>query len=96
MISTVSEIEARFLEHFDLQDRRKSNEELARDAAGIAISVIRTYHSKALACHCQCLGMNAANSMAVCLGINVPYDESHYDQVLQKWGLMNEKGEPLI
>ena len=53
-------------------------------------------HSKALACHCECLGMNAANSWAVCADRAPPYDEVSYDKVMQKWGLINEKGSPIL
>lgn len=48
------------------------------------------------ACHCECLGMNAENCAAVCIGGTAPYNDSHYYQVMQKWGLVNEKGEPSI
>jgi hypothetical protein len=53
-------------------------------------------HARALAAHCECLGMNAENSYAVCLNERPPHTELHYHQVLYKWGLVNEKGEPLI
>ena len=53
-------------------------------------------HIKALACHCECLGMNAENSLAVCRDKTPPYNVDSYDTVMQKWGLTNEKGEPII
>uniref|UniRef100_A0A6M3L8T2 Uncharacterized protein n=1 Tax=viral metagenome TaxID=1070528 RepID=A0A6M3L8T2_9ZZZZ len=53
-------------------------------------------HSRALACHCECLGMNAENSWAVCANTTPPYNVGHYGEVMQKWGLINEKGEPII
>ena len=53
-------------------------------------------HSRALICHCECLSMNAENCAAACIGGTAPYNDSHYYQAMQKWGLVNEKGEPLI
>jgi len=53
-------------------------------------------HARALACHCECLGMNAENSWAVCCNTTPPYNQSHYMEVLAKYGLVNEKGEPTI
>lgn len=53
-------------------------------------------HARALACHCECLGMNAENSWAVCNNSQPPYSQAHYTEVLQKWGIVNGKGEPLI
>ena len=53
-------------------------------------------HLRALACHCECLGMNAENSFAICLGKQIPYNDDSYLAALQKWGLINEKGKPII
>ena len=53
-------------------------------------------HIKAIACHCECLGMNAENSMAVCDGKVPPNNIGVYHSVMQKWELVNEKGEPII
>ena len=53
-------------------------------------------HTKALACHCECLGMNAENSLACIRDISPPYSDESYSKVMQKWGLINDKGEPII
>ena len=53
-------------------------------------------HAKALACHCECLGMNAENMWAACANKTPPYGEGAYTHVMQKWGLINEEGEPII
>lgn len=71
-------------------------DDAAIEIASMAIEHFRTIHSRALACHCECLGMNAENSYRVCRDKAPAYGDEHYDRVLQKWGLMNEKGEPLI
>ena len=53
-------------------------------------------HARALAAHCECLGMNAENSWAVCANTTPPYNDAHYIECMQKWGLINEKGKPII
>lgn len=53
-------------------------------------------HSRALAAHCECLAMNAENCMAANIGNQIPYTDMHYFKVMEKWKLINEKGEPLI
>ena len=53
-------------------------------------------HSRAIACHCECLGMNAENSIAACNSGLPPYRDGDYFSTTQKWGLTNEKGEPII
>lgn len=66
------------------------------EIAELAIEHFRTIHSRALACHCECLGMNAENSWRICRNETIAYNDEHYIQTLKNWGLMNEKGEPLI
>jgi hypothetical protein len=53
-------------------------------------------HIHALACHSECLGMNAENSFAVCLGIHPPYGDVSYLATMKKWKLINDKGEPIV
>ena len=62
----------------------------------LALERVVDLHARALACHCECLGMNAENALACCRDTTPPFGESNYDTVMQKWGLMNEKGESLI
>ena len=69
---------------------------LSQIIAELAIEHFRTIHSRALAAHCECLGMNAENCVAACQNTSPPYRDDHYYQIMQKWGLINEKGEPLI
>ena len=51
-------------------------------------------HAKALACHCECLGFNAANMVAAMADVRVPYPEEAYFQAMQKWGLVDKNGKP--
>jgi len=53
-------------------------------------------HSRALACHCECLAMNAANCAAVCDGRVNPYNDMHYFMAMKKWELINEQREIII
>ena len=66
---------------------------LATFTAHVALLAL---HTKALACHCECLGMNAENCAAACIDSRPPFDQVNYQLVMQKWGLINEKGEPII
>lgn len=51
-------------------------------------------HARALACHCECLGMNAENCTAATLNQTTPYGMEQYLAVMKKWGILTEKGEP--
>jgi hypothetical protein len=53
-------------------------------------------HFRAIACHCECLGMNAENSWAVCNNSPILFAQDQYNEVMKKWGLINEKSEPNI
>lgn len=53
-------------------------------------------HTRALAAHCECLATNVANMICVMQNAPAAYPDSHYYQVLQKWGLIDEKGEPTL
>ena len=53
-------------------------------------------HARALACHCECLGMNAENCRAAMLNQPTPYSDDSYLSCMNKWGLINEKGDCLI
>ena len=69
---------------------------LTTDIAATAIEHFKTVHSKALAAHCECLGMNAENCIAACVDATPPYKDAHYYKTMQKWGLIDKKGEPTI
>jgi len=53
-------------------------------------------HFRAIACHCECLGMNAENCHAMCIGSSIPYGNDSYLEAMLKWGLINEEGKPVI
>ena len=83
---------------FDIMELEQGHDvtNLSRIIAGIAIEHFRTIHSKALACHCECLGMNAENALAVCGNYTPPYNNTAYFKVMEKWGLVDEKGKSII
>ncbi len=53
-------------------------------------------HSRVMACHCECLGMNSENTLSAVKGENLPYSDLDYESVMKKWGLIGDKGEVLI
>ena len=53
-------------------------------------------HARALSAHCECLGMNAENMWAAIANANPVYKSEHYFEIMQKWGLVNEKGESTV
>ena len=57
---------------------------------------IHDLHARAIACHCECMGMNAENMIAACQGNQSPFSSAKYFEVMEKWELLNEKGKPII
>lgn len=53
-------------------------------------------HFKALACHCEVMGMMSENMLCACEGSKPVYGMLHFVGTMTKWGLTNEKGEPVI
>ncbi len=53
-------------------------------------------HARALACHCECLGMNAENCQRAMLNQAPAYSDDSYLACMNKWSLITEKGDPLI
>jgi len=72
------------------------NQEDVTSATMAAHIALLDIHSRVLACHAECLGMNAENMLAVCRNETAPYSDNIYKGVMVKWGLINEIGEPII
>ena len=51
-------------------------------------------HMRVIACHCECLAFNAENMFSVINNTIPLYSQMHYQEVMQKWRLIDEKGEP--
>lgn len=83
------------------RDLELSLKSAASDSAMIALNnfahmQMLWLHSRALSAHCECLGMNAENMWAAIANTNPVYKSEHYFEILQKWGLVDEKGESII
>lgn len=61
-----------------------------------ALAEIADLNARAMTAHCECLGLNAENAISVNLAISPPYGQRAYQEVLQKYGLLNQKGEVII
>lgn len=61
-------------------------------------SVALNNHARALAAHCECLRMNAANCFLMSVSPNevLLYNGDDYKIAMTKWGLINEKGDPIL
>ncbi len=57
---------------------------------------IMKLHVRALACHSECLGMNADNFHAATSNEIPPYSNEAYVEVMQKWELVDKEGEVII
>ena len=53
-------------------------------------------HFKALACHCEVMGMMSENMLSAIEGTKPMYGMLHFVGTMTKWGLTNEKGESVI
>lgn len=64
------------------------------EALQLAMIEIMKLHVRAMSCHCECMAMNVGDMQAVVAGVVPPYTDTHYYQIMQKWGLIDDKGEP--
>jgi len=71
-------------------------EDMIQAKAAVAQMKITDIHTRVLGCHCECMGMNAENTFAICEGKKPPYSDNHYNDTMQKWGLINSEGIPII
>ena len=53
-------------------------------------------HFKAIGCHCETMGMMSENMLSACEGIKPMFGILHFREVMRRWGMINEKGEPMI
>jgi hypothetical protein len=79
------------------QMRDECYEEKYRTMVGTEAHImLLEIHSRALACHCECLAMNAENMWAAIANATPPYTQKAYLSIMVKWGLVDEKGMPTI
>lgn len=61
-------------------------EDMIQAKASIATMKMYDIHARAMAAHCECLGMDRDSTMT----------EAEYKEALVKWGLVDEEGNTLI
>ena len=66
--------------------KKAGAEDMLQAQAAIATIEMYDIHARAMAAHCECLGMDRDSNM----------NEAQYKEVLVKWGLIDEKGNTLI
>lgn len=74
--------------HTDAIDKAKSEDD--------RFAAIIDAHTRAMAAHCECLGMNAENMWAAILNESPRYTEKDYQLLMVKWGLITEEGKPNV
>lgn len=57
---------------------------------------IHDMHSRALACHCECMGMEVENGFALAEGKKLLHSYKRFKVVMTKWGLIDEDNQPKI
>jgi hypothetical protein len=93
-MTTAQEIIAQFDETINNQD--PSLMQKIQVQAARAQMAIHDLHSRAIACHCECMGMNAENCIAASINQYPPYGEGDYSRLLAKWGLVDGDNKSII
>ncbi len=65
-------------------------------AMGLSHTKLLEIHSRVMAAHCECLGMNAENMWAAIADKDPVYTKAEYDKMMEKWGLVDKEGKPTI
>jgi hypothetical protein len=53
-------------------------------------------HYKAVACHCEVMGMMSENMLSACTGVQPLFGHLHFKEVMFRWGMIDDKGNPII
>jgi len=53
-------------------------------------------HYKAMACHCEVMGMMSENMLSACEGSKPIFGILHFREAMQRWDLIDEKGNSVI
>uniref|UniRef100_A0A6M3JA06 Uncharacterized protein n=1 Tax=viral metagenome TaxID=1070528 RepID=A0A6M3JA06_9ZZZZ len=54
------------------------------------------FQARVMACHCECLALNAANMYACITNSQPPYDNRYYQEAMLKWGIVDRDGNPIL
>ena len=57
---------------------------------------ITDMHSRALACHCECMGMEIENGFALASDQKLIHSYKKFKIVMAKWGMTDENNQPII
>lgn len=53
-------------------------------------------HYEAMACHSEVMGMMSENMVSACVGQQPLFSTLHFREVMFRWGMIDEKGQPII
>ena len=53
-------------------------------------------HYNTIGCHCECLGMASENILSEVTNQEPIFNYKSFAEVMGKWGLVNDKGEPIL
>ena len=53
-------------------------------------------HYNTIGCHCECLGMASENILSEVNSVEPNFKMKDFAEVMQKWGLVDEKGKPIL
>lgn len=53
-------------------------------------------HYKAMGCHCEVMGMMSENMLSACVGQQPLFGTLHFREVMFRWGMIDQKGNPII
>lgn len=83
---TTTKIGNTIIMDFKDQVKKAGADKMIQAQASIAMMEMYDIHARAIACHCECLGMDRDSGMT----------ESEYKEILIKWKLMDKEGNTLI
>lgn len=83
---TTIKIGSKIISDFEGDVKEAGAEEMIQAQAAIASMKIYDIHARAMAAHCECLGMDRKEKMTA----------EAYMKVMLKWELVNSDGEPNI
>lgn len=83
---TTTKIGSTIIMDFKNDVKKAGADKMIQAQASIAMIEMYDIHARAMACHCECLGMDRDSTMT----------EGEYKEVLVKWKLVDEEGNTLI
>ena len=53
-------------------------------------------HYNVIGCHCECLGMASENILSEVTGQDPVFSYKSFAEAMEKWGLIDKKGKPIL